>query len=313
MILLWGVPEDPPIAAVLAALRSYGISAQVFFFNQHESVVAQVQLRVSKHARVDGTLSIGRRLIDLSTVDAAYLRPWEPGLIPAIAAATADSRQSQLGRASHDLLLSWADLTPTLVINRPSAMVSNNSKPFQSVLARTAGFDVPETLVTTCPTAARRFARRYRRVVYKAVSGYSSRTRMLDTRKRNLLCEVRWCPTQFQEYIEGTEYRVHVVGEQVFATEIISRAVDYRYAHAEGNSLTMRSVILAPELSNRCIRLAKMFQLSVAGIDLRLTPENRWVCFEVNPSPGFTFYQQYTAQPISHAIASLLIMAGGRS
>jgi D-alanine-D-alanine ligase-like ATP-grasp enzyme len=49
--------------------------------------------------------------------------------------------------------------------------------------------------------------------------------------------------------------------------------------------------------------------LPVAGIDLRCTPSAEWYCFEVNPAPGFSYYQQATGQPISSAIAILL--AGG--
>ncbi len=46
--------------------------------------------------------------------------------------------------------------------------------------------------------------------------------------------------------------------------------------------------------------------LLVAGIDLRLTPDDEWYCFEVNPSPGFTFYEDAGGQPIAAAIAGLL-------
>ena len=46
----------------------------------------------------------------------------------------------------------------------------------------------------------------------------------------------------------------------------------------------------------------------VAGIDLRLTPNDELFCFEVNSSPGFTFYEDSTGQPIAAAIADLLMM-----
>ena len=51
-------------------------------------------------------------------------------------------------------------------------------------------------------------------------------------------------------------------------------------------------------------------ELSVAGIDLRKTPEGEWVCFEVNTSPAFTYYEEATHQPIARAIARLLAEAG---
>jgi len=38
------------------------------------------------------------------------------------------------------------------------------------------------------------------------------------------------CPTQFQLFIPGVDYRVHVVRERVIATGIESDVDDYRYA-----------------------------------------------------------------------------------
>jgi glutathione synthase/RimK-type ligase-like ATP-grasp enzyme len=49
--------------------------------------------------------------------------------------------------------------------------------------------------------------------------------------------------------------------------------------------------------------------LNVAGIDLRCTPGGAWVCFEVNPSPAFVYYEKATGQPIAAAIAALLARA----
>ena len=49
--------------------------------------------------------------------------------------------------------------------------------------------------------------------------------------------------------------------------------------------------------------------LPLAGIDLRRTPQGEWYCFEVNPSPAFTYYEQITGQPISQAVALLLANA----
>jgi D-alanine-D-alanine ligase-like ATP-grasp enzyme len=47
-------------------------------------------------------------------------------------------------------------------------------------------------------------------------------------------------------------------------------------------------------------------RLTVAGIDLRLTSDGKWYCFEVNPSPAFTF-QAATNHRVDEAIADLLI------
>jgi glutathione synthase/RimK-type ligase-like ATP-grasp enzyme len=55
--------------------------------------------------------------------------------------------------------------------------------------------------------------------------------------------------------------------------------------------------------------MARDMQLLFAGIDLRRTPAGDWYCFEVNPSPGFTFYESATGQPIAAAVARFLAAA----
>ncbi len=46
----------------------------------------------------------------------------------------------------------------------------------------------------------------------------------------------------------------------------------------------------------------------MAGVDLIRTPAGGWVCLEVNPSPGFTYFSNITGQPLATAIASLLTL-----
>jgi uncharacterized circularly permuted ATP-grasp superfamily protein len=49
--------------------------------------------------------------------------------------------------------------------------------------------------------------------------------------------------------------------------------------------------------------------LEFYAADLARAPDGRWFCFEVNPSPGFTYYESHTGQPIAAAIADMLIAA----
>ena len=63
---------------------------------------------------------------------------------------------------------------------------------------------------------------------------------------------------------------------------------------------------LPDELAERCLRLAQALGLAFAGIDLKLTPDRQVYCFEVNPSPAFSYYEAHTGQPIAHAVARYL-------
>jgi glutathione synthase/RimK-type ligase-like ATP-grasp enzyme len=196
-----------------------------------------------------------------------------------------------------------------MVINPPTAMAVNNSKPYQLRLIAGFGFDVPQTLVTTDPSAVRAFAAQHGRLIYKSVSGTRSIVNTLtDTSLERLEC-VENAPTQFQEYIPGCDVRVHVVGTEVFATEVRSEAHDYRYASLYDQDVELLPVTIPSEVADRCRSMTARMGLAVSGIDLRHTPDDSWVCFEVNPSPAFVYYEAATEQPIGDAIARLLIRA----
>jgi len=195
-------------------------------------------------------------------------------------------------------VMNLLDLLPCTVINRPKASMSNDSKVFQGGLAVSCGLMTPRTLVTTDADEAVAFYEACdRRVIFKSLSSVRSIVRPLAEADLPRLARLRDCPTQFQETIVGVDIRVHTVGDELFPAEIVSEASDYRYARAQGASVEGRAVILPPEISDSCLRLARGLGLELSGIDLRRTPEGRYYCFEINPSPGFIYFERLTGQP----------------
>ncbi|HVC60558.1 MAG TPA: hypothetical protein VND19_09395 [Acetobacteraceae bacterium] len=306
MILLWGVPGDGPLRAVRDLLRARG--EPVFMLDQH--AIRDTALELSVGISIHGTLRVGTDAVALEAITAVYVRPYDVRRLPALAALSPQAALRQHAHAVDDAMQAWTEVTPALVVSRPSAMASNGSKPYQAGLIRAAGFDVPDTLVTTDPTAALAFRDRHGSVIYKSVSGVRSIVSRLGPEHRDRLGDIANCPTQLQEYVAGTDCRVHVVGDKVFASEIVSDSDDYRYAGRRGSAPAIRACVLEPALAARCRHLAAALDLPVAGIDLRRTGDGQWYCFEVNPSPGFTFYQEATGQKIAESIASFL--AAGR-
>jgi D-alanine-D-alanine ligase-like ATP-grasp enzyme len=53
--------------------------------------------------------------------------------------------------------------------------------------------------------------------------------------------------------------------------------------------------------------MARQLHLPLAGVDLRVTSDDVWYCFEVNPTPAFHYYERMTAQPIADSIARALL------
>jgi hypothetical protein len=300
LVLLWGLPGDTPITAVRKQLAA--MEVPTVFVDQRAVLETEVDLEVADE--VNGWLRIGNERCDLSAVTAIYQRPYLSTQISTIVSAGVGSPAWRHAAQIDEILASWCEITPAFVVNRASAMASNDSKPYQLQLIRRFEWSVPETLITSDPEAARAFWEQHGNVIYKSISGIRSRVSRLQPEHVERFSNLSSCPTQFQRYILGTDYRVHVVGTEVFACEVVSTADDYRYP--TGESPLVQKYTLPPDVEERCRRMAAAMKLWFAGIDLRQTPDGEWFCFEVNPSPGFSYYENSTGQPISEAVAHLL-------
>jgi glutathione synthase/RimK-type ligase-like ATP-grasp enzyme len=300
VIVLWGLTSDGPLAAVLHKLHD--VQAPIMVLDQRDVLATEVRLTVGTTVR--GSIRLPDTRIDIKNITAVYLRPHDSGRLPAIRAAGADSAEWRHAKAIDGALWRWSEIAPALVVNRPSAMAIGASKPRQLRELRHFGFAVPETLITTCPDAAHAFWVQHRDVIYKSISGIRSRVSRLQPDHLDRLADVASCPTQFQRFIPGRDFRVHVVGQDVFTSEVVADVDDYRYP--EGQPVTVRPSCLPPRVEEQCRHATAGLGLHVAGIDLRRTPTGEWYCFEVNPSPAFTYYEERTGQRIGQAIARLL-------
>jgi hypothetical protein len=168
--------------------------------------------------------------------------------------------ESEIVEAEYQLsLMQLLDLLPCVVANRASASTTNDSKIYQGFRAASFGFRTPRTLVTMDPVEARAFYEACgRRVIYKSLSSVRSIVRPLRNEDlADRLERVRNCPTQFQEQVDGVDLRVHTVRDEVFATEIVSEASDYRYAMRDGASLQLRAAELPADVAEACTGMAR--------------------------------------------------------
>jgi glutathione synthase/RimK-type ligase-like ATP-grasp enzyme len=299
MIVLWGISEDGPLRAVRQELARR--QARVLFVDQFS--VDPIAVDLETGAPLAGVLEADGGTHDLAEVTAFYLRPYDSARVAA--ARSADPTLNAEAARVDDALLLFAELTPAVVVNRPSAMASNGSKPLQAALIAREGFDVPETLLTTDAEAAAEFRDRHGGAIYKSASGVRSRVALLDDAALDRLAGAA-CPLQLQARIEGTDHRVHVIGDDVFPAVVTSSAIDYRYPGAGTEAPEIVACEIPVDIAGRCVALTRALGLQVSGVDLRRTPEGRWFCFEVNPSPGYTFYEEATGAPITAALAALL-------
>ncbi|HXE72962.1 MAG TPA: alpha-L-glutamate ligase [Candidatus Nitrosotenuis sp.] len=298
MILVLGPQDDPMVRAVYGRLEERGRPA--LFLPNH-----LLPGSVPFHFRLpgwQGAFELPEGPLPLGDISAVYHRLGFTDF-----QAGADFTPEETRYVTGECLAALNGLLntlPALVVNRPVASGSNASKPYQVALVERFGFRVPRTLVTNLPESARQFYESLGgEVVYKSISYSRSIVQRMKPEDLERLDTLRHCPVQLQERVEGTDVRVHVVGEAaVFASLIRTEASDYRY----DRSSEIEPWDLGPDLEERCRQATRALGLTLSGIDLRLSPEGEAWCFEVNPSPAFTWYEERTGQPITDALCDVL-------
>jgi glutathione synthase/RimK-type ligase-like ATP-grasp enzyme len=208
----------------------------------------------------------------------------------------------------------WREMTWPWV-NDPIAVDRANSKLWQLRIASEIGFDIPDTLIgnqrnsvegrlkpgpviakTLGGAAIERYGKRYD--LFSQLIPLSE----LET------AAVGAAPCIFQEQVKpGTDVRVTVVGEHVFATDIDAPAnyADWRAAPRE--AVTYCPIDLPAELVKRCRELCRTAGLIYGAFDFVRQPGDRYVFLEVNPSGQWGWIEHATGQRITEAIVDVLI------
>jgi len=120
------------------------------------------------------------------------------------------------------------------------------------------------------------------------------------------------CPATFQELLpKSLEIRVTVVGHRVMSAAVDSQ-VSQRAVHdwrRDGVNMLQdwRPYQLPIEIEEKILRLMDYFSLNYGAIDIILTPDNRHVFLELNPSGEFFWLERSPGLPISDAIADVLL------
>ena len=197
-------------------------------------------------------------------------------------------------RNAHAFLLGMLDYDYSLVVNRPSAMLSNNSKPLQSYLLRDLGLAQPESVCL-----ANGFILQYTgNMIYKSICAVRSIVNKVQIVRKTFVKE----PMLLQQAIIGYNVRVHVVGRAIFATKITAKQIDYRYC----KNTKHEAYSLPAATQDICYKIAAKLNLLFCGIDL-IFMQGKYYLLEVNTAPGYNYYEQALQGDISAALYKLLI------
>ena len=296
MIVIFGRGDDPPIALALEALQKRDLP---YRFIDLRALDRDGLCLNAGQVGFTGYLRTAGQTLTLEAISSVYARLLSPGR------QWQNPEAAQRANWGFDTFVAWLDVAPALVVNRPRAINSNNSKPMQAQWIGEAGFAVSETLITSSADEARAFWREHGRVIFKSISGVRLIVRELDEASAARLELLHDLPVQFQAYVPGVDLRVHVVGKCCFAAEIHFSTTDYRYALG-GEQTRLQTHSLSADVAGRCVDPALALDLPLAGIDLRQQPDGQYLYFEVNPMPAYSYNESNTGLPISLALADLL-------
>lgn len=204
------------------------------------------------------------------------------------------------------------DALPCGWVNPRAADDAAHHKPYQWEVAHEVGLRLPRTLVTNKPEAARKFIDEVGlgKTIFKAFLASQEawrETRLVERDDLDKIDLVRFSPVIFQEYIEGVDLRITVIGDSVYAAEIDARKtsypVDMRMVIGEA---VLQAVKLPPKLNKALLKLQRRLGLSYGAIDVRRTAEGEYIFLEVNPAGQWLFVEQRTGLPITQAMADFL-------
>lgn len=302
VVCLLGVNRDPVLQAVAKQLKR---RKQPYFIFDQNQFPGEFQISYQAKALgggIEGYLTAGDKRYAIKDIRSAYSR--------ILGAPNSEFKHPVQGPFEEERFLAMDHLTrtwdvPTIGLLRPCA--TNFSKPFQISLLQSEKVLVPETLVTSRPASAVQFNKRIGQASFKSASSERSICMRLQGRWLRRLEKIRQLPVQFQEYVQGLDIRAHVAGDYVHALTISTDASDYRYSERYfGRQSRVRRVELPAEIKAELIRISRSLGLVFSGIDLRRTKSGEYFCFEVNPTPGFSYFDTRGSYPIANAVVDLL-------
>ncbi len=127
--------------------------------------------------------------------------------------------------------------------------------------------------------------------IVKSLSSVRSIVKEYECNIGTIFCgDKTYEPVLFQQLLKGINIRVHVIDGDIFPIKIYSDSLDYRY---NNNIRKFEQTVVPREIKQDCINISKHLKLRFAGIDLLLLEQTgEYYTFEVNPSPGYAYYEQ---------------------
>ena len=198
---------------------------------------------------------------------------------------------------------------------------AENNKLLNLVLAKRAGFKIPETLITTEKSALVNFFQQHAPIISKdlraPVNIRTARKQVIASGVKQVTQSMidhlasSFAPILLQQYVEKQfELRVFVVGEKLFPMAIFSQRdpktkVDYRNYNTKRPNRCV-PVNLPKEITSKIWAFMEAVNMNTGSIDIIVTPDNEYYFLEINPMGQFHWLSQNCNYQIEKEIAKIL-------
>jgi glutathione synthase/RimK-type ligase-like ATP-grasp enzyme len=308
-VLILSNADDVHAQTVMAALAAQGVNTELVDLSEFPGQLALCMEFYGKDCR---RFELRRRnggVLDLNSVNSVWWRRPQPFRLP-LSMSQAHQRfaLSEAATAFQGLYQSL----DAYWVNEPDRDAVAAHKPYQLALAQRIGLEIPPTLMTNNIDEARTFWRVHDgEVVYKqfiALPDTWRETRRLTPDDQDQADAIQHAPVIFQKHVPAVaDLRVTVVGGELFAAAADVRLSDYPQDVRMNLNAQYRAEGLPSGVTKQLLELMRQLGLVYGAIDLRLTPDGRYVFLEINPAGQFLYIERATGQPIAAALARTLL------
>lgn len=324
LILFLTASPDPHVARVDGVLKKRGIQTLRLDSNTtSEKQQIEFTFQFQPHFSI---VQNGRR-VSLSNIRSMWYR--KPQLwftkyfrISPQEALAIDFKRLEVNQAYKEIMISGVDSGIFQVSNIESLARANN-KLNQLIVAGRMGFAVPKSLVTSSEEKMASFIKQHGgEVVIKNLKSTEVRYGFLEksffTYSLRLKEFNKWrklaafdYPVFLQEKIKKQfELRITVIGRRVLACSLDSQShsegrIDWR--RVDERKIKHELFKLPAKIEKQCLALCSYYGLQFGAIDMAVTPDGKFVFFEINPNGQYLWIENLTGITLSEFMADLLM------